>query len=297
MRLNRKRCACLVASVVALSCTFFVPKMSVKADEPLSAEGGEAVSESEIRYTGPVEAGRYNDNAVTLSSDLSNEQVYYTSREYTYYTTTNGVPLYTPNGDLTNSCGATGGAIIVGFYDKYYENLIPDYTSYYTATGKYKNLNTTPVDNLMVNLYTLMRTNVDDVGVSESDCRNGLKTYVENKGYSLSYTSIKSGSSLNMTACQNAFRNNQPILLFCDQVGVVFVDEYSGYDNITTLAVANQHIMVAYGYYQVRYYNGSTNFRTDTYFDVATGLDINTTGWVTVDSINWLNNGYIVSIS
>ena len=55
--------------------------------------------------------------------------------------------------------------------------------------------------------------------------------------------------------------------------------------------------MVAYGYYQIRYYNGNTNFRTDTYFDVATGLDGTTTGWVNVDSINWLNNGYIVSIS
>lgn len=297
MNFDKKHCACLVAFVVALSCTFFVPEMSVKADE-LSAEVASSFSESEARYTGPIESDRYNDNAVTLASDLSNEQVYYTNREYTYYTTTNGVPLYEPSGALTNSCGATGGAIVVGFYDKYYENLIPNYTSYYTATGKYKSSSSnTYVSTLMSDLYTLMRTNVDDVGVSESDCRNGLKTYVQNKGYSLSYTSIKSGSSLNMTACQNAFRNNQPILLFCDQVGVVFVDEYSGYDNITTLAVANQHIMVAYGYYQVRYYNGSTNFRTDTYFDVATGLDINTTGWVTVDSISWLNNGYIVSIS
>ena len=149
----------------------------------------------------------------------------------------------------------------------------------------------------MSELYTLMRTNVDDVGVNESDCCRGLKTYVTNKGYSLSYTSIKNGSGLNMTACQNAFNNNKPILLFCDQVGVVFVDEYSGYDNITTMGIANQHIMVAYGYYQVRYYNGNTNFRTDTYFDVATGLNVNTTGWVKVDSINWLDNGYIVSIS
>ena len=293
MKLDRKKCACLVASVLALSCTFIVPKMSAKADEPLPAEGVAAVSETEIRYTGPGATNRYDDNAATFASDISSEQVYYTDRQYTYYTTTNGVPLYEPSGALTNSCGATGGAIVVGFYDKYYENLIPNYTSYYTATGKYKNLSSnTYVSTLMSDLYTLMRTNVDDVGVSESDCREGLKTYVTNKGYSLSYTSIKNGSGLNMTACQNAFRNNKPILLFCDQVGVVFVD-----DNITTLAVANQHIMVAYGYYQVRYYNGSTNFRTDTYFCIATGLDINTVGWVKVDSINWLDNGYIVSIS
>ena len=297
MKLDRKKCACLVASVLALSCTFIVPKMSAKADEPLPAEGVAAVSETEIRYTGPGATNRYDDNAATFASDISNEKIYYTDRQYTYYTTTNGVPLYTPNVDLTNSCGATGGAIIAGFYDKYYENLIPNYTSYYPATGKYKNINTTPVDNLMSELYTLMRTNVDDVGVNESDCCEGLETYVTNKGYSLSYTSIKNGSGLNMTACQNAFRNNKPILLFCDQVGVVFVDEGTGYDNITRLAVANQHIMVAYGYYQVRYYNGSTNFRTDTYFDVATGLNMNTTGWVKVDSINWLDNGYIVSIS
>ena len=100
-----------------------------------------------------------------------------------------------------------------------------------------------------------------------------------------------------MTACQNAFNNNKPILLFCDQVRVALIGEATGYDNVTTFGIANQHIMVAYGYYQIRYYNGNTNFRTDTYFDVATGLDGTTTGWVNVDSIKWLNNGYIVSIS
>lgn len=181
MKLDRKKGACLVASVLALSCTFIVPKMSAKADEPLSAEGVAAVSETEIRYTGPTVL--YGDNVATPYSDINSEQIYYTDRQYTYYTTTNSVPLYEPSGALTNSCGATGGAIVVGFYDKYYENLIPNYTSYYTATGKYKNSSSnTYVSTLMSDLYTLMRTNVDDVGVSESDCRNGLKSMLKTKG-------------------------------------------------------------------------------------------------------------------
>lgn len=107
MKLDRKKSACLVASVLALSCTFIVPKMSAKADEPLPAEGVAAVSETEIRYTGPGATNRYDDNAATFASDISSEKIYYTDRQYTYYTTTNGVPLYTPSGALTNSCGAT----------------------------------------------------------------------------------------------------------------------------------------------------------------------------------------------
>ena len=287
MKISLKKCVCaMAAAVVAFSVTSFLPGMSASADEPsLSAS-------DEIRY-----GGFYGDSETATMSDITSEQVYYTDREVEYFTTDNNVPLYTPNTTLANSCGATGGAIIVGFYDKYYENLIPGYTTYYTANGRYKPVDSTYIPALMVDLYDLMRTNVDDVGVSESDCRNGLRSYVQGKGYSLTYTSIKTGSALNMNACKNAFLNNKPILLFCEEAGVVAVNEYSGYDHLVTMTIANNHIMVAYGYYQVKYYNGSNNFRTDTYFFVAPGLYGLTVGWVNVDSIDWLNNGYIVTIN
>lgn len=287
MKISLKKCVCaMAAAVVAFSVTSFLPGMSASADEPsLSAS-------DEIRY-----GGFYGDSETATMSDITSEQVYYTNKEEDYFTTDNSVPLYTPNTTLSNSCGATGGAIIVGFYDKYYENLIPGYTTYYTANGNYKKIDSTYIPALMVDLYDLMRTNVDDVGVSESDCRSGLRSYVQGKGYSLTYTSIKTGSALNMNACKNAFLNNKPILLFCEEVGVASVDQGNGYDNITTMTIANNHIMVAYGYYQIKYYSGSNNFRTDTYFFVAPGLYGLTVGWVNVDSIDWLNNGYIVTIN
>ena len=75
MKLDRKKCACLVASVLALSCTFIVPKMSAKADEPLPVEGVAAVSETEIRYTGPGATNRYDDNAATFASDVDGEKI------------------------------------------------------------------------------------------------------------------------------------------------------------------------------------------------------------------------------
>lgn len=287
MKISLKKCVCaMAAAVVAFSVTSFLPGMSASADEPSFS------ASDEIRY-----GGFYGDSETATMSDITSEQVYYTSKSVDSFSTDNYVPFYTPNTTLANSCGATGGAIIVGFYDKYYENLIPGYTTYYTANGRYKPVDSTYIPALMVDLYDLMRTNVDDVGVSESDCRNGLRSYVQGKGYSLTYTSIKTGSALNMNACKNAFQNNKPILLFCEEAGVAYIGEASGYDNITTTPIANNHIMVAFGYYQVKYYNGSNNFRTDTYFYVAPGLFGLTSGWVNVDSIDWLNNGYIVTIN
>ena len=129
---------------------------------------------------------RYADLAVTYGAVNSSENVPFTKRETEYKEIKNAIPRYNQLSALPNSCGATAGAIVVGFYDKYYENLIPNYTSY-VSSGTYKGNDSTYIPQLMRELYTLMRTNIDDVGVSEQDCLNGLKAYVNAKSLNLKF--------------------------------------------------------------------------------------------------------------
>lgn len=255
----------------------------------ISSFGLVAYADTEIRYADIPTATPYA--AVT-----SSETVYFTNRETSYVKLPYGVPRYNQISALPNSCGPTAGAIVVGFYDKYYEDLIPNYCSYVGA-GTYKGNDSTYSKQLMQELYTLMRTNVDDVGVSETDCKNGLKTYVQNKGHNLSYTNVKSFNKVNESAYTNAINNNTPVLLFCAKMDMYNIGTNENYDAIAKTSIEGAHVSVGYGIFIVKYYNGDNLFRTDKYLHVATGLALMNTCYLKLEATDWCNAAYAVSIT
>lgn len=242
--------------------------------------------------------GRYYDKPVVSTRAAGDyENISYANKESTYIQTPNRVPLY-HHGTLENACGPIGGSIVVGYYDKYFQNLIPNYTNYYTATGKYRLQDSTYIPALIQEMYTMMQTNVVAPGVSESECLDGLEAYVEGKGYSISYTAVKPyNGTFNHTAYQNAINNGQPVILFCDTVQLVQASEYDTYDQIGIAQESQDHIIVGFGYQIYRYYNASgTNFRTDIYLAVATGWYPNNIGFVKINDDSWLDSGFAVDI-
>ena len=248
-----------------------------------------------VAWTPIAEPDRYAD--VQLLSPYANETVYYTSKNEYSDETAGGCPQFTAVDGLENACGPVAGAGIVAFYDKYYTNLIPGWDSYYPATGKYRLPNVTYTNPVMHSLYTSMRTNVDDVGVSESDCLSGLKSYINGKGYSVNYQSVLSGSAVNFEACKTATANNKVIILFSRATNLYRVGYGNSYDTIVPVSVAGLHIMVAYGWYEVNYYNESGLFRTDRYLQVSTGLGSPTPIALYKVNPNDLNAAYIVNIA
>lgn len=238
---------------------------------------------------------RYADIISTYATTTS-ETVNYTRKEETYEETVNAVPLYYQNSQYPNSCGPTAGAIIVGFYDKYYEDLIPNYNPC-ISTGAYKRNDRTYIPQLLGDLYTLMRTNVDDVGVSETDCLSGLRSYVVNHGRIINYTSIKSSNKVDENKFVSAVRSNQPTILFCGKIDLHLIATYSNYDIVSKTAYVGAHIAVGYGIRTIKYYDGNNIFRTDKYLQIATGLMGNLIGLLKIDSSDWCNNAYVASIS
>lgn len=245
-------------------------------------------AESETRYA--------DIHASTYAAVNSSETIYFTNREVSNVKLPNDVPRYNQLSALPNSCGPTAGAIVVGFYDKYFEDLIPNYTAY-VLTGTYKGNDHTYVPQLMQELYTLMRTNVDDVGVSETDCLNGLKAYVQNKGHNLSFTNVKGFNKVNSSSFTNAINNNNPVLLFCDKLDMYSIGMTEDHDVIAKTTIEGAHVAVGYGIRIVKYYNGNNLFRTDTYLHVATGLALSSTCYLKLDATDWCNAAYAVSIT
>ncbi len=245
---------------------------------------------STSRYSGYGDAVSYSTTATTK------ETITFTNREVTSVETYKGVPKYTPISELSNSCGATAGAIIIGFYDRYFEELIPNYVTY-ISSGVYKSRDSVYIPQVMRELYTLMRTNVDDVGVGETDCKNGLAAYVTNRGRSLQYSSVYSSKKVNETAFRNAVNNNNPTILFCSKMDLYSFTTLNTSETLTCNTFSGGHVAVAYGLYIVNYYNGNTIFRTDKYLRIATALDSLTTGYLKIDSTDWCNAAYAVNIT
>ncbi len=254
----------------------------------LSTTYASATQEHEVRYAG------YGASMSTTAT--TTETITYTNKDSTLTETVKGVPKYVQVSDLPNSCGAIAGSIVIGFYDKYFENLIPNYKTY-VSSGAYKGRDSVYIPQLMRELYTLMRTNVDDVGVNEPDCKNGLQAYVNEKGLSISYTNVKFINRINETACTNAIANNHPVLLFCSKLDLYNISVSENEDVLVRTVVEGGHICVAYGVYIVKYYNESSVFRTDKYLLVSTGLGLMTTGYLKLDATDWCNSAYEITIS
>ena len=237
---------------------------------------------------------RYADAPIV--STLAYTQIYYTSRDVVEERdTAGGAPLYNLSDNLPNACGPLAGTAIVAFYDKYYPELIPGWESYYPATGKYRSQGNTYATSVLHELYDLMKTNVNGDGVSESEFKTGLQAYITNHGYSASYTNAKSGSSLNYSACKAAIDSNKVIALFIKPGVVYSITEYSDHDTLTEASITGNHIMYAYGYLQMKYYNSTGLFRTETFLKVSTGRSTPSVAYFKVDSSN-LEAAHIVNV-
>ena len=213
---------------------------------------------------------RYTDGGISTYS--FGEYLYYTNRTQIEYKITDGTaPTYLATGTFTNACGAIAGANTIGFFDKYVPNLIPEWVSYYPTNGRYKAEDTVYIPAVIAELYTRMRTNVDDVGVSESDFLNGLEEYVEVRNFDIMYTSLFSGGQVNYSGCKAFIDNNKPILVFMDPTDMIDISQNIGYDYVTHVPLASAHIALIFGYERIQYTLTNGSILTKTYLIMSTG--------------------------
>ena len=240
--------------------------------------------ETEIRY---VDA--------PIVSAITNETIYYTTREVSENTTPGGAPTYTATANLTNSCGPVAGAEIVAFYDKYYPDLIPGWDSYYTSNGKYRFQNDTYITPILNDLYTLMNTNVNGSGTTESGFKSGLQTFFSNRNYSLSYQNVKKSSIMDFDACKAAIDSNKVMVLFITPGDIYNISEKPNRDDLIAYNISGNHIMIAFGYLEIMYYFDSGVCLIERFVQVATGHDYISTGYYRTNSSN-LVAAYVVNV-
>ncbi|MBD5131275.1 MAG: hypothetical protein HDT28_01580 [Clostridiales bacterium] len=224
----------------------------------------------------------------------ASETISYVSKQVVSdISTANDTPEYYSVNGMQNGCGPVAGAITIGFYDKYYDNLIPNWTPAY-STGRYKGQDKTYVPALIQDLYDSMQTNVVAPGVSENEFKSGLKSYVVDHGYNIEYISLGNGNSFNYSTFKTAVNNNEVSVLFVQSSNIYRCVSNEDEDVLYTINISGNHIMVAFGYYEVKY-TLSNGIRTDKYLRVATGWADNAKAFYKVGS--YIDAAYKVKVS
>lgn len=203
---------------------------------------------------------------------------------------------------LQNACATVAGANIVTFYDRFYSELVPDYTpGVMTPMGfymYYPDRGLTPTVNLVSTLHSLM--NSSD-GTTENEFKSGLESYASSKGRSVSYTSFyNSSTNVNLSVLDTAFSQNKVGIIMCSTYN--FVLGISNPDGMNVVNVVKQnsqvgHMMMVYGYEIYNYYVGGALVRTDTFLSVSSGYADGSQGYILLNDDLTIDKAYVVTIA
>ena len=107
------------------------------------------------------------------------------------------LPKYGEGSSRPNTCANIAGATLLGYYDKTYDEMIPNFTAGRTIRDKYIfNAKTSAVQDVIDDLYIRMATNTTGNGTTANNCRNGLASYINSKGRNVTYTNVVSGGTI-----------------------------------------------------------------------------------------------------
>lgn len=244
----------------------------------------------------------YTDGGYVTSGTVASYDVYFDRMEEKSVSHLS-VPSFTNgNSSYTNACAPLAGLNIVGFYDRWSTDLLAGYEAGLVfANGKfqyYPYTGSTIVENSFASLYNLMKTG-ELGGTTSSNFKSGLNSYVNNSGYSISYSTFyKNKNSVDLDKLTAAVDNNKVGVIMCSEYnfvnGIVY-NETQAHINKRNYAVG--HMMMVYGYKTYTYYKGNTVIRTDTFLNVCSSYSSGEKGYVQLYDYSKIDEAWIVSIA
>ncbi len=237
----------------------------------------------------------YYTGAIPFST-YAEERIDYTQKTVVDNISTAGLaPRYTEPESLQNACAAVAGAVIVGFYDKYFNDLIPSWESHAAKTGNYKPADKVYIPAIIEEFFVSMHTNEIEPGATENDFKTGLQNYVTAHGHTVNYQSTATTTSLDYMTCKTAISNNKVVALLMRAGNLYTYNSGDGYDTFTSISIPAPHIVVAYGCLQFHYRLSNGGEQTEIFLRVSTGLKSNHTAYYRVNQHN-LNAAYVINI-
>ena len=222
----------------------------------------------------------YGDTEYTATTSGTTEYEYINYSHKSSYTVR--VNMYFPayyntNSAITNGCANVAGANIIGFYDRYYENLVPNCVTGYMGLRHYAYYGMSIVgdyiQDVIDSLYISMSTNNPNPGTTQTQFKTGLTSYVNSKSLSTTYTTIMTSGSFDETKALAAINAGNPIILYMSGFNISTMgDSGSTVTLVKNIYTAN-HIFIAYGYRKIDFYDSNDDLITSKIFMyVSTGI-------------------------
>lgn len=226
------------------------------------------------------------------------QTVSYARKESSSYAIANDLPNYYGTMGET-SCANTAGAVLIGYYDQFCENLIPNYKTYIKlgSTFRYKSA-TTEIDNLIIQLKNLMTGDSQQQGTTFSQFQAGMNSYVTGKGYTYTTVNMLTNGVFNFNSYKNAVEGGKPVALFLNGFAMIeSIVEGNNIDTINSAVTSYTHVAVGCGYKCDTYYDSSNNvITTRRYLKVASGLSDYNIGYVNINGYGEINKAISVQI-
>lgn len=251
----KKQTKIVLAAIMLTAVTLTaLPKAFVKAN----AQEQENIDE--IRYGGATGL------SVTTQNFTFDEKVVTEDYEIKY-----GLPNYYDENGLM-LCANVAGAIVIGYYDRFNENLIPDYKSYKKALSRITYKAQDDVTLALINQLKNLMQGSNPNGATFNEYTNGMTTYASQAGYTYTQQHVMNGSSLDMAKLNTAITETKPVLLFLKNFTFTKAEESS-----STLTIENTygnftHVAACYGYTEIKYYNNNKLVYTSKLLKIKSGL-------------------------
>ena len=199
------------------------------------------------------------------------------------------------------SCAHTAGAVILVYYDRFCENIIPDFTSYYNFNGFIHYKNGSPeITEMTLQLVDYMLIGEPHAGTTFSEFQLGMQTYVEQQGYTYTSTNLFTNGSFNFNNYKTAVESGKPCAIFLTNFamlnGVNQIAE--GQDEVSSNYCPVSHVVAGCGYKIDTYYDENNNvIDTRTYLKVASGIPGCGVGYLNINGISTISKAISILVS
>lgn len=233
-----------------------------------------------------------NDGGTTF--EQRTVSVEFASRTYDGKSLCHSAPMYI-NVGWSGGCAAVAGGNLIGYYDRFYEDLIPNHTAGISNGSLFMyNFADDYVNDAISTLYADM--NGDETGITEDGFKSGMKKYCSRKGRSIDFTSLKSGGKINYDSVKSCINGGNPLVLFLNTYTICSVYIQGGVSNTYYQIFSGNHVMPGFGYSDVVYYLNDGTKVENKFINVTTGWADPRTAYFNIDYCTNIVSAYKVNI-
>ncbi|MCM1438727.1 MAG: hypothetical protein NC131_05885 [Roseburia sp.] len=227
------------------------------------------------------------------------ETISYASKTESTYSIQGDLPKYSGIEGATN-CANVAGGIVIGYYDRFCENLIPDFKNYRElGTAIVYKLMTPESGAVITTLKDLMGTDKNQLGTTFTGFQSGMMEYVSSHGYTYSSESVLSAGIFNFAKYKDSVENSKPVALFLNNYSLVnLIQENDCEDIIISEHSTVAHVVIACGYKKHNYYNSNGQIIAERiYLKISSGFALRGICYLNINSVSTIDKAISINIS